>query len=48
MFKHFLVPTGPFDASAIAVHECIALARRPDARVMQVRAPAQTPVLCWR
>lgn len=46
MFKHFLVPTGPFDASAIAVHESVALARRPDARVMQVLFPVQTPVLC--
>jgi hypothetical protein len=47
MFKHFLVPTGRFDMFAISVHESLALARRPGAKVMQVLVPVQTPVLCW-
>jgi len=48
MLNHFLLPTGPFDTSAIARHESIALACCPDARVLQVLLPVQPPVLCLR
>ena len=45
MFKHLLMPAGPLDVSAIAVHENIALSRCLDAWAMQVLVPVQTLVL---